>query len=270
MVTVSSGAGDADRLPRAEDVRAQFALEGHVCLVTGGGSGLGRAIAWGFACHGADLIVADVNLERAQSTAAEVRTLGRQATAVRVDVTREDEVEAMVSKSLASHGHIDACVNNAGNNIRKPVLELTSADFEQVMSVHARGTFLCARAVGRHMVERRRGKMINLASIMGHVGAPTIGAYAAAKGAIIQLTKVLALEWAPYNVQVNCIAPGHFDTPLTRQLTPEARAGVIDHNPQHRFARAEEIIGPAVLLASRASSFISGTSLLVDGGWTAR
>lgn len=270
MVTPPTAAHDGDRLPRPEDVRGQFSLEGQVCLVTGAGSGLGRSIAWGFACHGADIIVADLDPARAESTAAEVRTLGRRATAVRVDVTREDQVEQMVGKGLAAHGHIDACVNNAGNNIRKPVLELTSAEFDQVMSVHARGTFLCARAVGRHMVERRRGKMINLASIMAHVGAPAIGPYAAAKGAIVQLTKVLALEWAPYNVQVNCIAPGHFDTPLTRQHSRGARAAIMDDNPQHRFARTEEIIGPAVLLASAASSFITGTSLLVDGGWTAR
>lgn len=270
MVTASTAPHDVDRLPGAEAIRGQFALDGHVCLVTGGAGGLGRALAWGFACHGADIVVADLDPERAERTAAEVRTLGRRATAVGVDVTREDQVERMVAESLRAHGHIDVCVNNAGNNVRKTVLELTSAEFDGVMAVHARGTFLCARAVGRHMVERRRGKVINLASIMGHVGAPTIGAYAAAKGAIVQLTKVLALEWAPYNVQVNAIAPGHFDTPLTRQLSPEARAAVVDHNPQHRFARAEEIIGPAVLLASPASSFISGTSLLVDGGWTAR
>jgi len=267
---VTDTAREHDELPRPQDVRAQFSLEGSVCLVTGAASGLGRTIAWGYACQGADLVIADLDAERAESTAAAVRTLGRRAIALGVDVTQEDQVENMAKESLRAYGRIDVCVNNAGNNIRKLVLELTAEDFDQVMLVHARGTFLCARAVGRHMVERRRGKMINLASIMGHVGAPTIGAYAAAKGAIVQLTKVLALEWAPYNVQVNSIAPGHFDTPLTRQLSPEGRALVTENNPQHRFARSEEILGAAVLLASGASSFITGASILVDGGWTAR
>jgi gluconate 5-dehydrogenase len=260
----------ADELPAPEAVRGQFDLAGSVAFVTGAASGLGRAIAWGFACHGADVVIADRDETGANCVAEQIRQLGRSALPVRVDVTQEHDVEAMVARALEAYGRIDIGVNNAGNNCRKPVLELSSEEFEQVMAVHVRGTFLCARAVGRTMVARHTGKVINLGSIMGHVGAPAIGAYSAAKGAILQLTKVLALEWAPYNVQVNALSPAHFDTPLTRQLSPEARAAVTDQSPQHRFAVAPEIIGPAVLLASRASSFITGTSILVDGGWTAR
>lgn len=261
---------NADKLPAPESVRQQFDLTGQVALVTGGASGLGRAIAWGFACHGADVAIADRDEAGAQRLAEQVRGLGRRATALRVDVSSETQVEEMVARALDAHGHIDISVNNAGNNCRKPILELSADEFDQVVSVHLRGTFLCARAVGRHMVARRKGKMINLGSIMGHIAAPTIGAYAAAKGGILQLTKVLALEWAPHNVQVNALSPAHFDTPLTRQLSPEARAAVIDQNPQHRFAFPSEIVGPAVLLASPSSSFMTGTSILVDGGWTAR
>lgn len=261
---------DMDELPAPEAVRGQFDLTGSVALVTGGASGLGRAIAWGFACHGADLVIADRDKPGAERLTEQVRRLGRRALALGVDVSVEDDVEAMAARALESYGRIDIAVNNAGHNIRKPVLDLSAAEFDQVVAVHLRGTFLCARAIGRSMVARRSGKMINLGSIMGHVGAPTIGAYAAAKGAIIQLTRVLALEWAPHNVQVNAISPAHFDTPLTRQLSPQARAAVEEQNPQGRFALPHEIIGPAVLLASSASSFMTGASILVDGGWTAR
>ncbi len=260
----------ADVLPSPETVRSQFDLGGSIALVTGAGSGLGRAIAWGLACHGADLVIADLDANAASRVADQIRALGRRALAIAVDVTDEGQVEDMVSRSLREYGRIDISVNNAGNNCRKPILEMSAQEFDRVVDVHLRGTFLCARAVGRSMVERGKGKMINLASIMGHVGAPAIGPYAAAKGGILQLTKVLALEWAPYNVQVNALSPAHFDTALTRQHSPEMRAAIMEENPQRRFASPAELIGAAVLLASPASSFITGTSLLVDGGWTAR
>jgi NAD(P)-dependent dehydrogenase (short-subunit alcohol dehydrogenase family) len=260
----------ADELPPADAVRGQFDLAGCVALVTGAASGLGRAIAWGLACHGADLVIADLDHGAAERMARQVRGLGRRAMAIGVDVSDESQVEAMVERASGEYGHIDIGVNNAGNNCRKPILDMSAAEFDRVVDVHLRGTFLCARAVGRGMVARRRGKIINLASIMAHVGGPAIGPYSAAKGGILQLTKVLALEWAPHNVQVNALSPAHFDTPLTRQLAPEMRAAVVQNNPQGRFAFPAEIIGAAVLLASPASSFITGTSILVDGGWTAR
>ena len=259
-----------DRLPDPDAVRRLFDLKGSVALVTGAASGLGRAIAWGLACHGADVVVADQHEAGAAQLADEIRALGRAALPIHADVTREANVERMAEEALRAFGRIDIAVNNAGNNCRKPVLEMSTTEFEHVMAVHVRGTWLCARTIGRTMVAQRRGKVINLGSIMGHVAAPAIGAYAAAKGAIIQLTKVLALEWAPHNVQVNAISPAHFDTPLTRQHAPEAKAAIMEKSPQRRFARVDEIIGAAVLLASPASSFITGTSLLVDGGWTAQ
>lgn len=270
MANMGSSDPQADALPPPEAVRAQFDLAGSVALVTGGASGLGRAIAWGFACHGADLVIADLDTGSASRVAEQVRGLGRRAIAIGVDVADEAQVENMVQRALGEYGRIDISVNNAGNNCRKPILEMSADEFDRVVDVHLRGTFLCARAAGRAMVARGKGKMINLASIMGHVGGPRIGPYSAAKGGILQLTKVLALEWAPFNVQVNALSPAHFDTPLTRQLTPEMRAAVIENNPQGRFALPAEIIGAAVLLASPASSFITGTSILVDGGWTAR
>jgi NAD(P)-dependent dehydrogenase (short-subunit alcohol dehydrogenase family) len=260
----------ADQLPPPRAVRGLFDLTGRVALVTGGASGLGRAISWGLACHGAHLVVADLDAGSAEHLARQVQGLGCRATAIGVDVSNEAQVEAMVEQVIDEHGRIDIAVNNAGNNCRKPTLDMSATEFDRVVDVHLRGTFLCARAAGRRMVAQREGKMINLASIMGHVGGPGIGPYAAAKGGILQLTKVLALEWAPYNVQVNALSPAHFDTPLTRQLTPEMRAAVVENNPQGRFAFPIEIVGAAVLLASPASSFITGTSILVDGGWTAR
>jgi NAD(P)-dependent dehydrogenase (short-subunit alcohol dehydrogenase family) len=258
-------------LPSFEAVRGLHDLSGRVALVTGGASGLGRAMAWGLACHGADIAIVDRAADAAQAAAAEIAEgSGRRAIAAAADVSDERQVAAAVDEALAKLGRIDVLISNAGHNIRKPLLEFTLDEFDSLHAVHVRGTFLFARAVGRHMRERRSGSIINTASIMGHVAAPNIAPYAAAKGAIVQLTKALALELAPHGVRVNAIAPGYIDTPLTRNLAQPARQSIIDSTPLGRFGEPRELIGAAVFLASDASSFVTGSSLLVDGGWTAR
>lgn len=250
-----------------------FNLEGKVALVTGAASGLGNAIAWGMAAFGTDLVVADINYEIARIEAEEIeKKLGRKTIACKVDVSKENEVQDMVKTAIDHFGRIDISVNNPGINCRKPVIDLDLKEFEKVLNINLKGVFLCAREVGKIMIDQKRGKMINMASIFGHVAMQHQAAYASSKGAIIQLTKVLALEWAPYNIQVNALAPAHHKTNLAKPLLQDEKIymEIINRIPQKRIAEAKEIIGPAVFLASKASDFVTGTSLIVDGGWTAQ
>jgi NAD(P)-dependent dehydrogenase (short-subunit alcohol dehydrogenase family) len=258
-------------LPSVKEVRGQNDLTGRTALITGGGSGLGRAMAWGLACHGADIAIVDRDAAIAEACANEIRSgCEVRAIAVRADVSLEEDVERATHQVLQDLGPIDILVNNAGHNIRKPLIDYSLAEFDSLHNVHVRGTFLFCRAVGRSMRTQRRGTIINIASILGHIAAQNVAPYAAAKAAIVQLTKVLALEFAAHGVRVNSIAPGYIDTPLTRQHAPEVRDRITQTTPLGRFGQARELIGPVVFLASEASSFVTGSSLIVDGGWTAQ
>jgi NAD(P)-dependent dehydrogenase (short-subunit alcohol dehydrogenase family) len=260
-----------DGLPLPHDVRGLHELSGRVALVTGAASGLGRAMAWGFACFGADIAIVDRDAAAADAAAAGIAAAtGRRVAVFAAEVSDERDVDGAVERAVAALGPIDVLVNGAGHNISKPLVEYTQAEFDSMLHVHVRGTFLFCRAVGRQMQARRRGSIINIASILGHVGVANASAYAAAKGGLVQLTKALALEMAPYGVRVNAIAPGFIDTPLTRRHTPEVRRRIVEDTPLGRFGETHELIGPAVFLASDASSFVTGSSLIVDGGWTAQ
>lgn len=228
-------------------------------------------MAWGFACFGADVAIIDRDIAAAEATAAELASgTRRRAAAFAAEASDEREVEQAVKLATEKLGPIDVLVNGAGHNIRKPLIEFSQAEFDSLLHVHVRGAFLFCRAVGLQMRDRRRGSIINIASILAHIGIANVSAYAAAKGGLVQLTKALALEMAPCGVRVNAIAPGFIDTPLTRQHVPEVRQRIIDTTPLKRFGEARELIGPAVFLASDAASFVTGTSLVVDGGWTAQ
>jgi NAD(P)-dependent dehydrogenase (short-subunit alcohol dehydrogenase family) len=258
-------------LPSSAEIARRVGLTGKTALVTGGGSGLCRAIAWGFACSGADVALVDRDLSAAQACADEIAAgTGRRTAAFSADVADENEVAAAVGQATGIFGNFDILLNGAGHNIRKPMVEFTQSEFDSLFQVHARGAFLFCRAMAPAMQRAGRGSIINIASVVGHVGMAEIAPYAAAKGAVLQLTRAFALEMAPSGVRVNAIAPGFIDTPLTRQRSPESRRHFETATPLGRFGRADELIGPAVFLASDASSFVTGSSLIVDGGWTAQ
>ncbi len=258
-------------LPSPDEVRGLNNLTGKVALVTGGGSGLGRAMAWALACHGANIAIVDRDGSTAAACAAEIANgTGRRSMSAVAEVSNEAEVERAVEAAVAEFGRVDILINNAGHNIRKPMLEFTCEEFDSLYNVHVRGTFLFCRALGPQMQKRKTGSIINIASILGQVGARNVAPYAAAKASLAQLARVLALEMAPFGVRVNAIAPGYIDAPLTRQHAPDVRKHIIDHTPLGRFGEANELIGPVVFLASDASSFVTGTTLVIDGGWTAQ
>lgn len=258
-------------LPSPEEVRGLNNLTGKVALVTGGGSGLGRAMAWALACHGASIVIVDRDGPSAAACATEIANgTGRRTMSAVAEVSDEAAVERAAAAVSAEFGNVDILVNNAGHNIRKPMLEFTCEEFDSLYKVHVRGTFLFCRALGPQMQKRRTGSIINIASILGQVGARNVAPYAAAKASLAQLARVLALEMAPFGVRVNAIAPGYIDTPLTRQHAPEVRKMITDHTPLGRFGEANELIGPVVFLASDASSFVTGATLVIDGGWTAQ
>ncbi|HEY4669465.1 MAG TPA: glucose 1-dehydrogenase [Tepidiformaceae bacterium] len=248
-----------------------FDLTGRVALVTGAGRGLGRTIALALAAAGADIMATSRTVPELESLCSEVKELGRRAHFTPVDITSEESVESLVTETLAHFGQLDILVNNAGINIRKPVLELDPAEYRQVLDTNLHGYFLCARAAGREMVRRGSGKVINVSSIMGQVALANQAAYASSKGAIEQLTKVLALEWATAGVQVNALAPTYFETELTRPLfeDPERKAFIESRTPMGRWGQPHELAGAVIFLASMASDYITGHTLVVDGGWTA-
>ncbi len=260
-----------DPLPDVEKVRGLFALDGKVALVTGGGSGLCRAIAWGLACNGADVAIVDRDKAAADACATELSNgTGRRVVSFAADVSNEAEVARAVGGTLEAFGHIDILLNGAGHNIRKPLVEFTQEEFDSMLQVHVRGGFLFCRSVAPGMQQRRSGSIINVASMAAFVAIREIAPYSAAKAALLQLTRALALEMAPFGVRVNAIAPGFIDTPLTRQHPAERRRQIEDNSPVGRFGRAEELIGPAIFLASDASSFVTATSVVIDGGWSAQ
>jgi NAD(P)-dependent dehydrogenase (short-subunit alcohol dehydrogenase family) len=258
-------------LPSPDAVRALHDLTGRVALVTGGGSGLGRAMAWGLACHGAEIIIVDREESSAVAAANSIAEgSGRRAISLTADVSHEAQVEEACREGVKTFGRVDVLVNNAGHNIRKPLVEYSAEEFDSLHAVHVRGTFLFCRALAPHMRKRSCGSIINIASILGQVGALNVSAYAAAKAAVAQLSRVLALEMAADGVRVNALAPGYIDTVLTRQHAPATRERICSSTPLGRFGEPHELIGPVVFLASDASAFVTGTVLTVDGGWTAQ
>lgn len=248
-----------------------FKLDGRVALITGS-RGLGYAMAQAMAEAGATVVMTSRNKEKAEASAAALaQATGQRTLGLAVDVTDAAQIEAMVRSVVNEFGRIDILVNNAGINVRKPIEEFDEVSWDLVQNTNLKAPFLCARAVAPYMKEQRYGRVINVASMLGMVGLPERGAYCSSKGGLIQLTKVLALEWAAHNITVNALCPGPFATELNIPVinNPEASQFFLNHIPLKRWGRPEELGGSVIFLASEASSFMTGASLVIDGGWTA-
>lgn len=257
------------------DVKTIFSLEEKVVLVTGGGQGLGQAMAEGFAQFGAAISLVDINLQNAQSVAETINADNGKAIALECDVSHEHQVKTIVEKTIQEFGKIDCLAAVAGIGDRNPAEDMTIEQWDRVISINLRGVWLFDQEVGRHMITRGGGgSIINMASIAGQVGLTTGNAnYSASKGGVIALTRDLAIEWAKYNIRVNAIAPAQFKTPLVQKLIehkPEVEDYFLQNIPLNRIGEIWEIVGASVFLASEASSMVTGIVLNVDGGHTAR
>jgi len=248
-----------------------FDLTGKVALVVGGHGGLGKAIALSLADAGADVAVASRNLDSLKAVAREIETKGRKSLAVKVDVVDAKQVNAMVETIMKTFPRIDILVNAAGLAIRKPADSFPIDEWQQVMDINTRGTFLCCQAVGRMMIKQKSGKIINVSSVRGRYGLPAgYAAYCPSKGAVDTLTRTLACEWAKYNVLVNAIAPTVVETELTKDLLADAEYAktLKARIPMGRWALTEDIVGPTIFFASDAANFVTGQILYIDGGVT--
>lgn len=248
---------------------AQFNLSGQSAIVTGAGRGLGEAIAKGLASAGAAVALCDMDIHSARTAADNICQSGGKAIAVEVNVSKADSVDQMVQTTMEQFGSIDILVNNAGIQRRNPCIDMSEQDWDAVIDVNLKGTFLCSRAVGRIMVPQRKGKIINISSLLGTVAQPNRGPYAASKGGVVQFTKVLALEWASHNINVNAVGPGYVLTELNTALMEDKEAfdELTSRIPMERWASTEDIVGPVLFLASNASDYITGHVLYVDGGY---
>lgn len=247
-----------------------FHLTDRIAVVTGAGRGIGRAMALALAGAGADVVA--VGRRPASDLVAEIERLGRRCVALKADLEDPTQVETVIPRALQAMGRVDILVNNAGIVVRKPALEVTAEDWHRVIQVNLHAVFrLCQDAV-RDMLPRQRGKIINVGSLMSFEGGILISPYTASKGAIGQLTKALANEWAPHGVNVNAIVPGYIATDLTQALQddPVRNPAILARLPAGRWGRPDDLAGAAVFLASAASDYVHGHLLAVDGGWLAR
>jgi NAD(P)-dependent dehydrogenase (short-subunit alcohol dehydrogenase family) len=250
-------------------VMEQFNLSGKVAVVTGGSKGLGRAIAVGLAQAGAKVAVVSRTTKLIEETVSMIITNGGDAIPITADVTREDDIESMTTEVYEKYGTIDILVNNAGMGGGKKSVLLTAAEWDHMMNTNARSVFLTTRAVGKIMIKQRHGKIINISSVLGKRALPYSLLYGASKAAIIHMTKTLALEWAPFHINVNGIAPGWFLTEMTRdQQQGENEKSLLRKIPFGRFGQAEEIVGLTIFLSSRASDYITGETVFIDGGYS--
>jgi 3-oxoacyl-[acyl-carrier protein] reductase len=241
-------------------------LIGKVALITGGAQGIGKAIALLLARNGADSVVTDVNLERAEETSGEIRVLGRKSMALKADVSRLAEVEALVQTVVENFGRIDILVNNAGIARDKLILRMTEEDWDAVLGVNLKGTFNCTKAVIKHMSKQRSGKVVNIASVVGEMGNAGQANYSASKAGVIGFTKTLAREFAQRGININAIAPGYIQTPMTDALPEKAKEELKRMIPMERLGQPEDVARAVLFLVSEASSYITGHVLNVNGG----
>ena len=251
----------------------RFRIDGKVALVTGGSRGLGRVIGEALASAGASVTVSARQADGARQAADEIASkTGRKTLGIAADVSNADQVEGMVARVIETFGRIDILVNNAGINIRNPIEQLSEADWDTVIDINLKGPWLCCRAVAAPMKRQKWGRVINVSSMLGEISMPGRSPYASSKGGLTLLTKTLALEWARDGINVNALCPGPFATEINTPLLndPAARAQMEANVPLARWGDPAELGPAAVFLASEASSFMTGATLFIDGGYTAR
>jgi 2-deoxy-D-gluconate 3-dehydrogenase len=252
---------------------SQFDLKGRVALVTGGNGGIGLGMARGLAEAGCAIAVAGRNQAKSEAAATELAKLGVKTAVVTADVTDEGQCRRMVEETVSRLGRLDILINNAGINIRKPAQELAVAEWRQVIDINLTSAFVASQAAYPHMKQAGQGKIINIGSMLSIFGAGFAPAYGASKGGIVQLTKALASGWAKDNIQVNAVLPGWIDTELTQGARSQIKglnAMVMMRTPAGRWGKPEDMAGIAVFLASRASDFVTGTAIPVDGGYSSQ
>jgi len=252
-----------------------FDLSGKVAMVTGGNGGIGRGIALGLASAGAKVAIVGRNEQRNRDTLAELRALGNPAMALKLDVARRADLKPALASIERELGAIDILVNNAAFAVLKSLLEHSEEDWDSVIETDLTACFLLSKYAAQSMVQRRAGKIINVASVGGYKGTPIYPSYGVSKGGLLQLTRCLAIELAPYNIQVNSLAPGWTTTDMTDWIRNDpqyaaVKQEMITRTPAGRFAEPQEMAGAAVFLASRASDFVTGADLIVDGGFFIR
>jgi 3-oxoacyl-[acyl-carrier protein] reductase len=241
-------------------------LENKVALVTGAAQGIGREIALTFASEGADIVVGDINLEKAIKTQADIEALGRKALALELDVTDYTKLTQGINKILDKFKKVDILVNNAGITKDNLILRMGDAEWDAVISVNLKGTFNCTKAVSRLMLKQRYGKIINVASIIGIIGNAGQANYSASKAGIIALTKTAAKELASRNINVNAVAPGFIQTEMTARLPEDLKEKMQEAIPLGRFGSPGDVAATCVFLASEEASYITGQTIIVDGG----
>lgn len=251
-------------------VQELFDLTNKTAIITGGGRGLGEQIAKAYAEAGANVVLCSRKLEACQAVSDELQKGGTKTLALTCDVTKEADVEAVVSKTIDKFGRIDILVNNSGATWGAPAEDMPLEAWKKVIDVNVTGTFLMSQAVGKMMIEQKGGKIINIASVAGFGGTDpklmdTIG-YNTSKGAVMTFTKDLAVKWGQYHINVNAIAPGFFPTKISKVIIEQGGDQILEKTPLNRFGSEDDLKGAAVFLASRAADFVTGDTIVVDGG----
>jgi len=251
-----------------------FELKNKVAIVTGARRGMGKSHALTLAKAGAKVVVADISKEDCEIVVEEIKKNGGEAIAVKCDVTKKEDIDNMVKAAVGKWGKVDILVNNAGICQSKPFLELTEEEWDRTININLRGYFLCAQACAKEMTKQKAGVIVNIASVaMGQVGIgfPNLAHYCASKGGIVGMTEAIALELAPYNIRVNAIAPGMIETPMIEAVKsdPKTMKATLAQVPMHRVGKPEEVSNLVLFLVSEESSYITGSTVVIDGGWLA-
>ena len=248
----------------------KFNFTDQVIIITGGAMGIGKEMARGFIQFGGHVAIIDMNKEVGEQTTQQLIAEGGKASFYEADVTDSSKINAAVQDIIEKHGRIDVLINNAGMNKRGTVADQPEAEWKRIVEINLTSIFIVSKAVIPTMIKRQYGRIINIASAAGLAASPEMSAYCAAKAGAISITKAMAMELTRHNILVNCIAPGYLSTPLTERLKkePEKYAKLVKANPQRRFADADEVVGPTLLLSSHMASFMGGACISVDGGVT--